>query len=106
MKESKIKIPNQLFFELVGKQKQKGLNKYGHSLDDCPVEKFDWITMMLEELVDYHQYIQKFREARETMHLRIKAQDGKYIVKFGDFEVCRLDDFDDANDFVESLKAL
>ena len=40
-------------------QTEKGLNKYGHTLDDCPDNKFDWRLMIIEELVDCIQYQQK-----------------------------------------------
>ena len=106
MKETKIFFPNSLFCDIVSQQQDKGLEKYGHTLKDCPVEKFDWITMMLEELADYHQYVQKFIEAKNTMPLRIKAEDGKYSVRFGRFVVCQLEDYEDARKFIESLKAL
>ena len=106
MKETRIFIPNSLYREILERQNTKGLAEYGHSLDDCPNEKYDWITQMLEEKIDYHQYKDKFREARKTMPLRIKAEDGKYSVRFGRFVVCQLEDYEDARKFVESLKAL
>ncbi|MGL6105205.1 hypothetical protein [Romboutsia sp.] len=52
--------------ETYDKQVAKGLAKYGHSLQDCPEDKFDWNIMALEELVDAAQYIIKFEEQEET----------------------------------------
>ena len=46
-------------FEYFNKQTEKGLSKYGHTLDDCPDEKFDWRLMIIEELIDCIQYQQK-----------------------------------------------
>lgn len=46
-------------FEYFDKQTDKGVNKYGHTLDDCPDDKFDWKLMMIEELVDCVQYAYK-----------------------------------------------
>jgi hypothetical protein len=45
--------------ELLNKQTEKGLSKYGHTLDDCPDEKYDWRLMAMEELIDLAQYQQK-----------------------------------------------
>lgn len=40
-------------------QTDNGVGKYSHSLDDCPPEKFDWLQMINEELIDALQYQQK-----------------------------------------------
>jgi hypothetical protein len=45
--------------DLLTKQTEKGLSKYGHTLDDCPDEKYDWRLMAMEELIDLAQYQQK-----------------------------------------------
>lgn len=45
--------------ELLYKQRAKGLSKYGHTLDECPDNKFDWKLMAMEELIDLAQYQQK-----------------------------------------------
>jgi transposase len=37
----------------------KGLDTYGHELDDCPDDKFDWRDMLIEELLDGLQYQEK-----------------------------------------------
>ena len=37
----------------------KGFQKYGHTLKDCPKEKFNWQEMALEELADFLQYLEK-----------------------------------------------
>ena len=46
-------------FEYFNKQTEKGVPKYGHTLDECPDEQFDWRLMVIEELVDCIQYQQK-----------------------------------------------
>ncbi|MFD1203571.1 nucleoside triphosphate pyrophosphohydrolase family protein [Sporosarcina contaminans] len=43
----------------IDQQTEKGVNKYSHTLDDCPPNKYDWQTMIIEELVDALQYQQK-----------------------------------------------
>lgn len=45
--------------ELLDAQRAKGLERYGHSIDDCPGNKFDWRLMAMEELIDLAQYQQK-----------------------------------------------
>ena len=45
--------------ELLEKQTAKGHKKYGHTLDDCPDDKYDWRLMAMEELIDCIQYQQK-----------------------------------------------
>lgn len=41
------------------KRCDKGVDTYGHELDDCPDEKFDWRDMLIEELLDGLQYQEK-----------------------------------------------
>lgn len=43
----------------IDKQTEKGMNTYGQSLDDCPINKYDWQNMIIEELIDALQYQQK-----------------------------------------------
>lgn len=43
----------------IDKQTNKGVKKYGHTLDDCPYGAFDWDIMLVEELIDALQYQQK-----------------------------------------------
>jgi hypothetical protein len=45
--------------DYLNKQTDKGVKKYGHTLDESPDEKHDWRLMMIEELVDCIQYQQK-----------------------------------------------
>jgi len=40
-------------------QTAKGIQKYGHTLEECPVDKFNWQHMLIEELIDGVQYQQK-----------------------------------------------
>lgn len=44
---------------ILDKQNAKGLKKYNHTLDECPADKYDWNTMIIEELVDALQYAVK-----------------------------------------------
>ena len=56
MKETSIR---DILVSLLDSQCLKGVNTYGHTLDDCPAEKFDWRLMALEELLDACQYLIK-----------------------------------------------
>lgn len=70
--------------ELLKKQLEnqinKGVEKYGHTLDDCPIGSFRWYEMLNEELVDALQYSMKeskgmrneLKELREE-NLRLRA---------------------------------
>lgn len=40
-------------------QNEKGMKKYGETLDDCSVDAYDWLKMALEEAIDMLQYQQK-----------------------------------------------
>lgn len=44
---------------MINKQNKKGMETYGQSLDDCPVDDYDWQVMISEELIDALQYQQK-----------------------------------------------
>jgi chromosome segregation ATPase len=55
--------------EILEKQNAKGLATYGHTLDDCPMDKYDWNHMALEELIDALQYMIK-----ENLRLRHPEQ--------------------------------
>lgn len=44
---------------LCQKQFNKGVEKYGHTIDDCPKNKFNWKTMAIEELIDFWVYREK-----------------------------------------------
>ena len=48
--------------KIVEKQEQKGIAKYGHTIDDCPNDAYDWQVMMLEEMVDFMVYYRKYME--------------------------------------------
>lgn len=57
--------------EIIKKQQEKGIKKYGHSIDECPLDKFNWRTMMLEELADLliykHTLIKQQKELQEEL---------------------------------------
>jgi hypothetical protein len=52
----------------------KGLDTYGHELDDCPDDKFDWRDMLIEELLDGLQYqekeIKRLKKEIETLQVQ------------------------------------
>lgn len=63
--------------QLLEAQNAKGMKNYGQSLDDCPVDDYNWQSMINEELIDALQYQQKEIE-------RLKKQgelDQIYIAK-------------------------
>ena len=45
--------------EHIDAQNEKGMKKYGESIDDCPVDDYSWPNMVIEELIDALQYQQK-----------------------------------------------
>ena len=50
--------------EVYLKQFKKGLDKYGHTLQDCPEDAFNWQEMAIEEIVDFIQYINKIKSIK------------------------------------------
>ncbi len=48
-----------MFTRQLESQTEKGVRKYGHTLDDCPYALYDWQLMALEEATDLIQYQQK-----------------------------------------------
>lgn len=72
---------------LVDAQDEKGIKKYGVTIDDAKDEQYDWNVMALEELVDGMKYEikenQRLREEikklkSEVNHLETKIYDLKY----------------------------
>lgn len=45
--------------KLIDAQNEKGLKKYGHTLEDCDPGEYNWGQMIIEELIDALQYQQK-----------------------------------------------
>lgn len=43
----------------IDEQNAKGMANYGQSLDDCPVDAYDWQQEIIQELIDALQYQQK-----------------------------------------------
>lgn len=62
------KITNQIDF-----QTKKGIMKYGHDLDDCEYDAYDWLEMANQELIDLAQYQQK--EIRRQRKIIRKLRD-------------------------------
>lgn len=54
---------------LIDNQNEKGLKKYGHTLEECDPGEYNWNLMIAEELIDALQYQQKeinrLKEAKE-----------------------------------------
>lgn len=46
-------------------QWKKGFEKYGHTIEDCPEDEYDWNVMALEEMADGLTYM-----AKENLKLR------------------------------------
>ena len=57
------KIKSTEWASIVEKQEQKGIAKYGHTIDDCPDDKYNWKGMMMEELADAMMYFRKWKKA-------------------------------------------
>ena len=55
----KITLDKDKLIDTVISQQDKGLKKYGHSIDDCPNDKYDWVDMSYEEIADFLIYKQK-----------------------------------------------
>jgi len=54
-----VKFDSDMLIEIIKKQQEKGLKKYGHSIDDCPNNKYNWEIMAYEEIADFLIYNQK-----------------------------------------------
>ncbi|OMF46585.1 hypothetical protein [Paenibacillus peoriae] len=59
--QNEIKRPEvtQRIIELLDKQNEKGLKKYGTTIDQVSDMVYDWKLMALEEAIDLIQYQQK-----------------------------------------------
>ncbi|CCC85723.1 hypothetical protein G7L40_21010 [Paenibacillus polymyxa] len=59
--QNEIKRPEvtQRIIELLDKQNEKGLKKYGTTIDQVSDMAYDWKLMALEEAIDLIQYQQK-----------------------------------------------
>ena len=79
---SKEDIPKELYDKVLRMQKDKGKVKYGHSLVDCPKESFNWFIMILEEVIDCYQYIEKLKECKEGIEI-IATKKGAILYLYG-----------------------
>jgi len=52
--------------KIVELQQEKGIKKYGHSIDNCPLDKYDWQKMMGEELADFLIYQQTLKKQQSN----------------------------------------
>jgi NTP pyrophosphatase (non-canonical NTP hydrolase) len=51
-----MRVIKKIINDLLDRQEEKGIATYGHTLEDCPEDKFDWQQMTIEELIDALQY--------------------------------------------------
>lgn len=49
----------QIIIDILDKQNEKGIKKYGTTIDEASNENYDWNRMALEEAVDLIQYLVK-----------------------------------------------
>ena len=54
-----LKINKTDYLDVHLTQRQKGLKKYGRTLQNCPCDRHDWSRMVLEEVVDAFEYLDK-----------------------------------------------
>jgi len=58
--ELKLILDKNKIIQMVKSQQEKGLKKYGHTIDECPNDKYNWTDMAYEEIADFLIYKQKF----------------------------------------------
>lgn len=61
-------------------QEKKGIMKYGQALD--PLDRYDWLEMAKEELVDAFKYLQAEKEKRTFILDKIRKSNDKEDIKF------------------------
>lgn len=57
--KQKLTIKEQLLQSIsegIDEQNAKGLKNYNQTLDECPIEDYEWNIMQIEELIDANQY--------------------------------------------------
>ncbi len=64
-------------------QNEKGMKNYGQTLDDCPVDDYNWQTMIIEELIDALQYQQK-EMGRLNRQLKLQTTKTESMAKLTD----------------------
>lgn len=60
--KSKFTIKDEILIKIgkqIDNQIDKGVAKYGQTLDECPTDSYDWQQMINEELIDALQYANK-----------------------------------------------
>lgn len=58
-------------------QTEKGITKYGQSLDDISVDAYDWNQMAAEEMIDGMQYQQMEIKKLKYMNRVLEAENQK-----------------------------
>jgi NTP pyrophosphatase (non-canonical NTP hydrolase) len=61
----KVRKIKQIINDLLDKQERKGIETYGHSLEECPDDKYNWQQMTIEELIDALQY-----QVKQNLYLK------------------------------------
>lgn len=65
-----LRMPKFAFLKTLEGQLDKGMKKYGETIDECPNTAYDWNEMIWEELIDILVYnekkIQYEKEIAET----------------------------------------
>ena len=80
---------------LLDKQNEKGMEKYGQSLDECPLNAYDWNIMIQEELIDALQYALKENKRLQAYKEAAAAIANLSMVHHNDLTGLVLADVDD-----------
>ncbi len=60
--EVKLRIPKSFMHQVHTEQVEKGLKKYGKTIDDCAADEHDWDNMLAQELIDLLAYHFKIKQ--------------------------------------------
>ena len=52
-----IQLSKLAYLSLLERQTQKGLIKYGQTIDECPTDAYNWLEMASEEIIDAMIYL-------------------------------------------------
>ncbi len=60
--EVKLRIPKSFMHQVHTRQIEKGLKKYGKTIDDCEPDEHPWELMAIEEMIDLLAYYFKNKQ--------------------------------------------
>ena len=60
----------ELVKQIIDKQREKGIAKYGHSVDDAKLSPVEWIRHAQEEAADLMVYLEKIKIELEKGNLK------------------------------------